>query len=123
MTFKILLSTLISLPIISYVAFYPKSVNATTRIAFAKGSYCGSYSGDFSGGRQFVLNLAGGQDFHVRNTGGGYQYDISVYGPTGYVYGDKRTSDRINYQIPRYGEYYVYVESNSTYNSIEFCAY
>ena len=122
MTFKsLLVSTLVGLPIISH-AFYPKSVNAATRIAFAR-SYCGSYSGDFSGGRQFVLNLAGGQDFHVRNTGGGYQYDISVYGSTGYVYGDKRSPNRINYQIPRQGEYYVYVRSNTTYNSIKFCAY
>lgn len=124
MTFKSLLaSTLFCLPIVSHAAFYPESVNAATRIAFARGSYCGSYSGNFSRGREFVLNLGRGQDFLVRNTGRGHQYNISVYGPTGYVYGDKMSSDRINYQIPRQGEYYVYVESNTTYNSIEFCAY
>lgn len=119
--FKILIGTLIALPM-SHIAFN-SSVNAATLIAFARGSYCGSYTGDFSGGREFALNLAKRQDLHVRNTSENYQYNISVYGPNGYVDGDKRSPDRINYQIPRQGKYYVYVESNTTYSSIEFCAY
>ena len=124
MSFKSLLaSILIGFPIISYTAFNPKTVKAATRVASARGSYCGSYSGDFSGGREFVLNLGRRQDFHVRNTGENYQYNISVYGPSRYVYGDKRSPDRINYQIPSQGKYYVYVKSNTTYSSIEFCAY
>ena len=123
MTFKsLLVSTLVGLPII-YHAFYSESVNAAIAIAFATGSYCGSYSGDFSEGREFVLNLGKGQDFHVRNIGKGDRYNISVYGSNGYVHGDKRSPDRINYQIPRQGEYYVYVESNTNYGSIKFCAY
>jgi hypothetical protein len=113
----------IFLPVISTTVLYPKNVNATTRITFARGSYCGSYSGNFSGGREFVLNLGGGQTFTARNTGGGVQYDISVYGATGQVYGTKVSSDQINYQIPRRGDYYIDIKSSIAYNSVEFCAY
>jgi len=66
----------IFLPVISTTVFNPKNANAATRVAFARGSYCGSYSGNFSGGREFVLNLGGGQTFTARNTGGGVQYDM-----------------------------------------------
>jgi hypothetical protein len=113
---------IIFLPIISTVTFNPKSANAATRIAFARGSYCGSYSGDFSGGREFVLNLGGGQTFTARNIGGGTQYNIYMTGPTGSVFGTKVASNQINYQIPRKGDYRIYIESNTSYNSVEFCA-
>lgn len=113
----------IFLPVISTTVLYPKNANATTRIIFARGSYCGSYSGDFSGGREFVLNLGKGQTFTARNTGGGVQYAISVYGAPGQVYGTKVSSDQINYQIPRRGDYYIDITSSIAYNSVEFCAY
>lgn len=117
------MSALIVLPVISSVVLNPKTANAATRIKFARGSYCGSYSGNFSGGREFVLGLGRGQTFTSRNTGGGVQYDISVYGSTGYVYGNKVSRNQINYQIPRSGDYYIYIKSSTQYNSVEFCAY
>ncbi len=117
------ISVFIFLPVISTIVINPKNANAATRVAFARGSYCGSYSGNFSGGREFALNLGGGQTFTARNTGGGVQYDISVYGATGYVYGNKVSSNQINYQIPRRGDYYIYIKSSTAYNSVEFCAY
>jgi hypothetical protein len=45
----------IFLPVISTTVLNPKNANAATRVAFARGSYCGSYSSNFSGGREFVL--------------------------------------------------------------------
>jgi hypothetical protein len=100
-----------------------KTIFTVTRITFARGSYCGSYIGDFSGGREFVLNLGKGQTFTTRNTGNGVQYDMYVYGQIGSIYGDKVSYSQINYQIPIQGDYHVYIESNNTYNSVEFCAY
>ncbi len=76
---KLLISGLIVLPTVLSNTFAPKIANAATRVRFARGSYCGSYSGNFSGGREFVLGLGTGQTFTTRNTGGGVQYDISVY--------------------------------------------
>lgn len=98
-------------------------VLAATRIQFAKGSYCGSYSGNFQAGRNFVLGLAQGQTFTFRNIGSGLQYNITVSGPTGEIYGSNVSEQQINYQIPARGDYYVYVQSDTTPSSVEFCAY
>ncbi|MGK7898529.1 MAG: hypothetical protein AB4372_34165 [Xenococcus sp. (in: cyanobacteria)] len=96
---------------------------AATRIKFPQGSYCGSYSGNFSGGREFVLNLGRGQTFTSQNTGGGTQYDVFVTGPTGRIRGQQVSDNQIDYYIPVTGDYYIYVESTIQYNSIQFCAY
>lgn len=117
------LGTITLLPIFLTTFLDVKNADATTRIAFARGSYCGSYSGNFSNGREFVLNLGRGQTFSSRNIGGGTQYDIYVTGFTGRVFGTKVASDQINYQIPRKGDYRIYIESSTSYSSVEFCAY
>ncbi len=95
---------------------------AATKIQFAKGSYCGVYSGNFSGGKEFVLKLAKGQ-MTSKNVGGGTQYDIYVRGSVGVVRGEKVDSDQINYYLPKSGNYYIYVESSVPDSTIEFCAY
>ena len=96
---------------------------SATRIQFARGSYCGSYSGNFSQGKQFVLNLSQDQTLTVRNIGEGFQYDISVFGPAGQIGGRKVSPDRINYYTPVKGDYYINIESTSPFNAVEFCAY
>lgn len=96
---------------------------AATKIQFAKGSYCGVYSGNFSGGKEFVLKLAKGQTLTSKNVGDGTQYDIYVTGSVGVVRGEKVDSDQINYYLPKSGNYYIYVESTVPYSTIEFCAY
>lgn len=96
---------------------------AATRIQFAKGSYCGVYSGNFSGGKEFVLNLAKGQTLTSKNVDDGTQYDVYVRGSVGVVRGEKVNSDQINYYLPKSGNYYIYVESTAPYSTIEFCAY
>lgn len=114
--------TVLSLSLIS-IASFTTSSEAATRIKFARGSYCGSYSGNFSNGREFVLRLAADQTFTSRNIGYGTQYDVSVVGPKGRVFGNKISADQINYQTPASGDYRIYVESSTPHSSIEFCAY
>ena len=94
-----------------------------TRIQFARGSYCGSYSGNFSQGKQFVLNLSRSQTFTISNVGKGVQHDIFVSGPTGRINGRYVSEDQINYDIPVGGDYYIYIESTTPFNKVEFCAY
>lgn len=105
------------------LTFFNNSAQAATRIKFAKGSYCGSYSGNFSNGREFKLGLGAGQTFTSRNIGHGTQYDVYVIGPTGRVFGEKVNPQQINYQIPVSGDYRIYLESSTRHSSIEFCAY
>lgn len=101
----------------------PVLAQRATRIQFAKNSYCGSYSGNFSQGRTFVLNLRRGQRFTSRNIGGGTQYDVSMSGPKGRVNGTKVASDQIDYYIPSNGDYYIYITSSTPSSNVEFCAY
>lgn len=105
------------------IATSQQSAIAATRIVFARGSYCGSYSGNFTRGKEFVLGLARGQTFTTRNIGNGTQYNIRVTGPRGRVQGSRGARDQIDYFIPANGDYYVYMQSSEPYNSVEFCAY
>lgn len=118
-----LIGIFICLPVISNLVLSPKDVNAATRIGSASRSYCDSYSGNFSRGEEFVLSLSDGQSFSVRNTGSKAKYYVSVYGSTGYIYGNKVSSDQLNFYAPQKGDYRVHVKSNNLYNSVEFCAY
>ncbi len=96
----------------------------TTPIKFAKGSYCGSYSGNFMNGKKFSLRLKANQEFISRNTGYGYQYDVYVKAPNGRKLRGKKTSDdEIMYTTTRSGKHTIYVKSTERFNSIEFCAY
>lgn len=105
----------LSLPVIAA----PKA----TRIEFAKGSYCGSYTGDFSGGRRFILSLGRNQTFVSRNTAGDDQIDLYVQGPTGKIPGKKITEDEVHYQTTAKGDYEILVVSSAKFSAIEFCAY
>ncbi|MBU6187426.1 MAG: hypothetical protein KGQ16_13760 [Cyanobacteria bacterium REEB444] len=106
------------------LSFQPLQVaQAATRIQFAKGSYCGFYSGNFSRGKEFILNLGRGQTFITRNIGGGTQYDVSVSGPNGAISGRRISNSQIEYYIPVRGDYYLYIESTVKYSGVEFCAY
>lgn len=94
-----------------------------TRIQFAKGSYCGSYTGNFSGGRRFILSLGRDQTFISRNNSGGDQIDVYVQGPTGQIPGEKISDNEIHYQTTAKGDYEIMVVSASKFSAVEFCAY
>lgn len=117
------IKSFVLLGVLASSLFNIDSALAATRIQFAKGSYCGIYSGNFSSGREFVLGLAKGQTLTSKNTGDGTQYDVYVRGSRGLVRGNKVSSDQINYYVPWAGNYYIYVESTVPSSSIEFCAY
>ncbi|MBE9078500.1 hypothetical protein IQ241_14540 [Romeria aff. gracilis LEGE 07310] len=119
----VLAATTLLLSFSAIIAAPNPMAKAATRIQFPSGSYCGSYSGDFSGGREFVLGLGRGQTLTSRNTGGGTQYAIYVSGPTGNLSGQRASEGQINYYIPASGDYYIYVESSIDYSAIEFCAF
>lgn len=117
------LKSFVLLGVLASFVFNVDSAVAATRIRFAQGSYCGMYSGNFSNGKEFVLGLAKGQTLTSKNTGSGTQYDVYVKGSKGIVRGEKVSSNKIEYYIPRAGDYYIYVESSVPYSSIELCAY
>jgi hypothetical protein len=99
------------------------SAEAATRIVFPKGTYCGTYSGNYRRGREFVLGLSGDQRFQVINTGAGQQTTWSVEGPAGELEGDRLNRSTLEYYTEASGDHYVYVTSTSTRSSIKFCAY
>lgn len=105
------------------LAVLPGVAHAATRIVFPRGSYCGTYSGNYHNGRQFVLGLAGGQRFTVANTGVGNQTTWSVSGPTGELSAYRVTRSLIEYYTEADGPHYVYVTSTARRSSIQFCAY
>ncbi len=94
-----------------------------TRIQFAKGSYCGSYSGNFAGGKQFVLRLGRDQTFISRNTSNSNQLDVYVTGPTGQIAGESVSNNEIHYRTTAKGDYEIMVISASNFSSVEFCVY
>ncbi len=96
----------------------------TTRIQFAKGSYCGSYSGNFAGGgKRFALRLGRDQTLISRNTGNSPQIDVYVTGPTGEIPGQKVGENEIHYRTTAKGDYEIMVLSESPFSSVDFCAY
>ena len=94
-----------------------------TRIVFARGRYCGSYSGDFRTPRVFLIGLRAGQEFTVRNTGRGQQYGITVTGPTGTLDGENTSSNTLSYYTDADGDHYVTISAVVRYTSVQFCAY
>ncbi|MBS9780417.1 MAG: hypothetical protein KGV51_07305 [Moraxellaceae bacterium] len=98
----------------------------TTPIKFAKGSYCGSYSGNFTHGKKFSLVLKANQELVTRNTEYGF-YDVHVKAPNGRTLRGKVDIDHETmytiHTTTRSGRHTIYVKSTEPYNSIEFCAY
>jgi hypothetical protein len=111
----------LSLAAVTVVGAVP--ADAATRIKFPRGSFCGSYAGNYRSGREFVMKLAAGQRFTVRNTGAGNQTTWSVTGPTGELDGDQADRSTIEYYTDAPGDHYVYVTSTARRSSVQFCAY
>ncbi len=113
----------VSLALCSLGGFMP-TANAATRIKFPKGSFCGSYSGNYRNGREFVLSLKADQRLVVRNTGVGRQTTWSVTGPSGYELDYSRIDDStLEYYTEERGNHYIEVTSTASRSSVQFCAY
>ena len=96
---------------------------ATTRIRFPRGSFCGTYVGNFRRGREFVLGLRDGQRLTVRNIGIGRQTTTDVEGPTGTLEAVRDSDSQLSYYTEADGDHYIVVRSTTARASIEFCAF
>ena len=100
----------------------PLQAKAPTKVVFAKGSYCGSFTGNVRHGRTFRLGLLANQDFIITNTGDGQINVASVKGPNGIIRGS-RIGNAKGYYISKSGPHDILIYANSNHSSIEFCAY
>ena len=98
-----------------------QSAIATTQIIFPKGSYCASYSGNFSKSKTYSLNLAKGQDFEVKAAN--MEDGVNIKDTRGKVRGQwiDDTTYRVHTRMK--GKHYVTVRSPYGDQRVEFCAY
>lgn len=100
----------------------PSQAKAPTPVVFAKGSYCGSFTGNVQHGRTFRLGLLANQDFIVTNIGNGQINVAAVDGPNGRIKGSRYGNSK-RYYISKNGRHDVLIFANTGHSSIEFCAY
>ncbi|OOR87209.1 hypothetical protein B0181_10845 [Moraxella caviae] len=104
----------------SLLALTTPSFAKVTPIKFAKGSYCGSFSGNYAG-RTFTLGLGAGQTLEIRNR---YANPI-VRDPKGRKVYHEAGSEWV-YFIKTKGTYKITLHpfgNEGTYDNITFCAY
>lgn len=99
-----------------------QAADSSTKITFAKDSYCGSFSGNIRDGKVFRLWLMPNQNLVIRNVGDDRINVAYVSGPKGRLDGD-RYEDETSYITERKGNHYMKVYGNSSHSSVEFCAY
>lgn len=94
---------------------------AATNIVFPQGSYCASYSGDFSRSKTYRLYLTKNQTFEVKVAN--IEDDIRIRDSKGVIHGE--WVDDNTYQVlTRYkGNHFVTVRSPYGDQTVEFCAY
>lgn len=94
----------------------------TVPIKFAKGSYCGSFSGDYAG-RTFTIYLNKGQTLRISGADG--VENVIVKSPNGKVL-HHEGQDYAEWTTRMKGKHAIKLipyDRNDTYTSIEFCAY
>ncbi len=93
----------------------------STKIVFPKGSYCASYSGDFSRSKTYRLYLMKGQTFEVKAANS--EDNIRIRDSKGRV--DGEWTDDTTYQVltRHKGNHYVTVRSPYGEQTVKFCAY
>ncbi|WP_040641865.1 hypothetical protein [Psychrobacter aquaticus] len=99
-----------------------QAADTSTKITFAKDSYCGSFAGNIENGKVFRLWLTPDQNLVIRNVGDDQINVAYVSGPSGRLNGD-RYDNETSYITERKGNHRMKVYGNSSYSSIEFCAY
>lgn len=104
------------------VAGVPQTSNAaTTKIIFPKGSYCGSYSGDYRHNKTFSVYLMKGQTFQITTDN---ELDtMNVRGPAGHLEGDWSNEGK-TYTVTTHskGLHYVTLHSKADFANLKFCA-
>ncbi|WP_019671820.1 hypothetical protein [Psychrobacter lutiphocae] len=101
-----------------------QAAEQSTKVTFADGSYCGSFSGNMKDGKKFRLWLQPNQELVIRNTGNDQLNVAYVEGPSGRLEGARDCyEDRTTYYTESKGNHYMKVYGNDSYSSVEFCAY
>lgn len=96
------------------------SAQAATKIIFPKGSYCGSYSGDFRKSKTFSIYLLEGQTFEVKSADSADT--ITVKDSRGVLDGTWSTSTSYQVTTRKKGMHYVTLRSPKSYQEVQFCA-
>lgn len=98
-----------------------QSATAATKIVFPKGSYCASYSGNFSKSKTYSVSLMKGQQFEVKAAN--MEDGIIIKDKRGTVPGN--WIDDTTYQIytRNKGVHNVTVKSPYGDQQVQFCAY
>ena len=115
----LLIAALVSAPLMTMSA---QAADNATKITFAKDSYCGNFAGNIKNGKEFRLWLLPEQNLVIRNVGDDQINIAYVSGPNGRLTGD-RYDNETSYVTERKGNHRMKVYGNSSYSSVEFCAY
>ena len=115
----LLMATLAAAPI---MATSVQAADSSTKVTFAKDSYCGNFTGNIKDGKVFRLWLAADQNLVIRNVGDDRINVAYVSGPSGRLDGD-RYDNETSYITESKGNHYMKVYGNSYHSSVEFCAY
>lgn len=99
-----------------------QAADSSTKITFAKDSYCGSFTGNIKDGKVFRLWLMPDQNLIIRNVGDDQINVAYVTGPNGRLSGDRYDKEN-SYFIQRKGNHHMKVYGNSSHSAVEFCAY
>lgn len=98
-----------------------QSAVAATKIIFPKGSYCASYSGDFSKSKTYSLYLLKGQDIEVKAAN--MEDGVTIKDSYGNVRGEWVDDNTYRVQTRMKGKHFVTVRSPYGDQKVEFCAY
>ena len=99
-----------------------QAAESSTKITFAKNSYCGNFAGNIKNGKLFRLWLSPDQNLVVRNVGDDQIRVAYVNGPKGRLDGDYY-EDFSSFYTQHKGNHFIKVYGNTSYSNIEICAY
>lgn len=115
----LLIAAIATAPLISISA---QAADNSTKITFAKDSYCGNFTGNIKNGKVFRLWLLPDQNLVIRNIGDDQVSVAYVSGPNGRLTGDRYENEN-SFFTQRKGNHHMKVYGNSNHSSVEFCAY
>ncbi|PNK61330.1 hypothetical protein [Psychrobacter sp. FDAARGOS_221] len=99
-----------------------QAAEPTTKLVFAKGSYCGSFSGDLKRGKRFSLWLLANQEVIIRNTGYSKIKVAYIDSPNGRVKGE-HFDNMTSFYTTKRGNHYIKIYGSDHHSSVEICAY
>lgn len=117
---RLLIMTVLALS--SLMANAVQAAPTSTKITFAKGSYCGNFTGNLKNGKVFRLWLMPEQNLVIRNIGDDQISVAYAAGPNGQLIGERHDTET-GYTTERKGNHYIKVYGNSSHSAVEFCAY